>query len=1261
MFHKYSKASYNSSDIETFFFHGVKMATLRIFGFLVLTFLTSSLTWAQQCQDPYTPEERARIAQVVANCKIPEQNPLPCDGITNDHVAAADLFTRPIAGSTNGQTETYCALRYACTGKIIETGAKWTNKFDEGCESHQESDTKAPAQQVNPVMVKDSLIEVNRRVLGQRIPVVGADFDLYYFSNKTAGFNPAHTVRTNLTKGIKFGVTGFVVRIYDDRQQLIHTKNYENVPNQTDEFYYHPGLAAGTPQIGTRILTVEIEENYGATKISRKTYVLAGTVKAVTLGIGGWLPGNYHFYDHFSQTLYYGNGKTRTVRSKYALSTFRIAELDASLVYEFDMTGKHLRTRAGLTGETIASFEHNSAYGFLSAIVQPFGRTTTFNRDANGGLVSITAPFGKVTKVTLDVSRNLKTLTNPKNETYRMSYTSFGLLSQFTKPNDRFESYIYNVDGELANVRHEGGYNLSLANQIPSVLNSENVRKVSVTTGMGRQQSVENVATKYGMEFQHAIDPAGLKTNFEFRPVEKTTRSSNGLNENYAKWKPHPTYGDQVALITEDYHRPTGTQLSSQYDDNITMLGPDAFQVRSWTRQINAKGGSATQIYDGSQHLITHQSAFLRTGTWIDSLQRPTKIIIGDQHPIELFYAGANLTKITQSARMTELSYHPTSGLLQTITNPYGQKANFTFDSADRITSASFPGTQTTNYRYDAVGNLVSLQQAIGSSPSFSFGMNEMLQTYQTSIVLPSDVTRYAYNLDNQLISIKRPDANEFKFDYDTSTGLKKYLSDKNGVLQNYFYNQFGQLRRISEPSKSMVDITYVGEWQSGIAFTNQSIGQTQSFDSTFGAFDKVATDNVRGTTGESPIAYRYTSAGDIQMAGNVLFNYDFKNAQIQRVQLGNYVSQLTYSPYGDLLTHRSSDSTTSPTKINYQWQVSRDRMGRILTKSEKLSNDDAQDFNYRYDTTGRLIEVKANGAMTATYQYDLNSNRTQSTINGVVNKATYDRQNRLTSYGPNTYAFNLSGELITKTTPIGTTKYSYNAFGQLIKVVTPTHLITYVVDPQGKRRRKNSNSVFQANYIYDTEGRIVGETDRSGTLTRRYVYASKTKVPDYFINIANKAQYRIITDHLGSLRMVYNVATGAVVQKMSHDEFGRVTQDTAPGYTPFGFAGGIYDHQTGLVLIGNKNYDAESGRWINKDPGFMTTGKVVIDGYAMNDPVNFADQVDLAGWGATMPNFAQKYRSTNPAYLLNNVMRNENYVKTHVGENSLGMNLLGF
>jgi hypothetical protein len=58
-----------------------------------------------------------------------------------------------------------------------------------------------------------------------------------------------------------------------------------------------------------------------------------------------------------------------------------------------------------------------------------------------------------------------------------------------------------------------------------------------------------------------------------------------------------------------------------------------------------------------------------------------------------------------------------------------------------------------------------------------------------------------------------------------------------------------------------------------------------------------------------------------------------------------------------------------------------------------------------------------------------------------------------------------------------------------------------------------------------------------SGNVVSVFVYASKAHVPDYMVR--GGVAYRIVSDHLGSVRMVVDAATGAVVQRVGYDEFG--------------------------------------------------------------------------------------------------------------------------
>ena len=141
-----------------------------------------------------------------------------------------------------------------------------------------------------------------------------------------------------------------------------------------------------------------------------------------------------------------------------------------------------------------------------------------------------------------------------------------------------------------------------------------------------------------------------------------------------------------------------------------------------------------------------------------------------------------------------------------------------------------------------------------------------------------------------------------------------------------------------------------------------------------------------------------------------------------------------------------------------------------------------------------------------------------------------------------------------------------------------------------------------------------VAELDGAGNVRATFIYGTRAHVPDVMV-MPDGTVYRFITDHLGSVRLVVNAETGEFVQRMDYDAFGRVLQDTNPGFQPFGFAGGLYDDDTGLVRFGARDYDAYAGRWTAKDPILFSGLQTNLYLYVAGDPVNFIDPSGEIVW----------------------------------------------
>ncbi|MBK8424239.1 MAG: hypothetical protein IPL30_10145 [Elusimicrobia bacterium] len=152
-------------------------------------------------------------------------------------------------------------------------------------------------------------------------------------------------------------------------------------------------------------------------------------------------------------------------------------------------------------------------------------------------------------------------------------------------------------------------------------------------------------------------------------------------------------------------------------------------------------------------------------------------------------------------------------------------------------------------------------------------------------------------------------------------------------------------------------------------------------------------------------------------------------------------------------------------------------------------------------------------------------------------------------------------------------------------------------------------NGTLTQGYLYDGQLRIVAELDGANNVTARYVYGTRPNVPEW-LEKGGQA-YRIITDHLGSPRLVVNATSGAIAQRMDYDSWGNITNDTNPGFQIFGYAGGLHDPDTKLTRYGARDYDARTGRWTAKDPIGFEGGDTNIYGYCTNDPLN---KVDIDG-----------------------------------------------
>jgi RHS repeat-associated protein len=366
----------------------------------------------------------------------------------------------------------------------------------------------------------------------------------------------------------------------------------------------------------------------------------------------------------------------------------------------------------------------------------------------------------------------------------------------------------------------------------------------------------------------------------------------------------------------------------------------------------------------------------------------------------------------------------------------------------------------------------------------------------------------------------------------------------------------------------------------------------------------RVATQLVNGG---SPVSFGYDVDGLLTNAGALTLARRADNGLLAGTTLGSVTTARTYSAFGELASEQASAGGTPLIQRAY----TRDVLGRITQMVETVQGVTTA-YGYAYDAAGRLATVARDGTPAASYAYDANGNRLSVTTPSGVVAGTYDAQDRLLTYGTASYAYTAAGELLTKTVGAAVTRYTYDALGNLTVVVLPNGTqVEYIIDGRNRRIGRRVNGTLVQGFLYAGKLAPVAELDGAGAVVSRFVYGTRVNVPAYMTK--SGTTYRLVADHLGSVRLVINTTTGAVAQRIDYDEFGRVIQNTNPGFQPFGFAGGLYDDATQLTRFGARDYDAQTGRWTSKDPIRFNGGDSNLYAYVHNDPTSSVDILGTA------------------------------------------------
>jgi RHS repeat-associated protein len=887
-----------------------------------------------------------------------------------------------------------------------------------------------------------------------------------------------------------------------------------------------------------------------------------------------------------------------TVLPGLSLGDILLPAEDSSEVYHFDAYGRHLYTLNALTGAVLYEFIYDNN-GLLVQVIDGDNNTTTIQRDVNGNPLAIVGPFSQSTALTVNTEKYLTSIVNPASEAFRFTYYPDGLLKTFEDPKTNTSLFTYDSSGRLIRDEDPAGGYIDLART-----DIADGYQVTMTNALNRTTAyaVESLST--GDQQLTVTFPDGTRNQV----VDRTDGShdlsmSDGTTITYLN-APDPRWNMLSPVISSmTTSTPGGLSSSSTHTRAVNLSDPDdLLSLINVTENTSVNGRTYTGVYDAATRRFTDTSPEGRQRkTTIDILGRIVQEQIPGLFSLDYTYdEKGRLAAATEGtgteARSMSLTYN-SKGYLDTITDPLTREVSFTYDNAGRITEETLPDGEVVQYGYDANGNVTSIIPPGRPAHTFSYNLVDLVASYvPPDVGVGTNQTLYEYNKDEQLTRTTRPDGKIIDSGYD-SAGRLSTLTIPRGQFVYAYDPTRGQLTSITAPDSGLLSYSYDGFILTGQSWTGVVAGSVvYSYDHDF----RTTSISVNSS---SAIAYLYDNDGLLTQAGDMVFTSDPQNGLLTGAALGNVTETFSYSSFGELQQYNAAYNGANFYSVEFTY----DKLGRIKTNTETVEG--ATDiYEYVYDLAGQLEEVKKNSAIVATYSYDSNGNRLSYSGGGSTVSGSYDDQDRLLQYGSEEYDYTANGELLTMTEGTQIKTYDYDVLGNLIAVTLPDGTqVEYLIDGQGRRIGKKVNSTLVQGFLYQDQLNPIAELDGLGNVVSRFIYGARGNVPAYMIKGGNA--YRIVSDHLGSPRIVINTDTGEIVQRIDYDEFGNVVLDRNPGFQPFGFASGIYDQDANLVRFGARDYEAKTGRWTAKDPILFAAGDSNLYAYVMNDPVNWTDQ----------------------------------------------------
>lgn len=897
-------------------------------------------------------------------------------------------------------------------------------------------------------------------------------------------------------------------------------------------------------------------------------------------------------------------------------------------------------------------------------------RTYTFTRIFDTlRMTEVTEPCascgtGTTAKISYDGAGYPSLLTDQNGNQTQVRISARGLPEQWTRALGKPEAQTVNVrwhaTWRLPELITETGATGTSKQTLLEYDDRGNPRKRTVTVdGQSRVWAyVYNAAGQMESEDGPRSDVNDVTTyEYDAATGNRTlVRDANGLVTQFPSYDANGNVlrmVDENGLIT-DYKYDERDRLA---ETRLSAPGGGAAEV---TGYAYTRFGSLEKLTlpDGSWVRYTYDDAQRKTGV-LDSLgNRITYVLnaVGERERDEIHDPSGQLVQ-------TSHRVFDALGRLERAYDGNPDEATvFTYDKNGNRRTAAHPMRENPDeYRYDALDRLLTTIDPAKNPTEYRYDTQDNLR----KIVDPRGLTTaYDYNGFDELTKLTSPDTGVTQFDYDAAGNLA-LKRDARDIGATYRYDADDRLLSVIYPDET---VTYAYDEASGgagakgrMTGVTDASGRTRFVYDAYGRvlqkIQQLGADS--NAAGRKTLGYAYTQGRVEEMAlpsGAVLrYRYGSDGRVVQITVNGQtLVQEVDYFAYG---------APKSWTGAAGRYARSLDASGRIsgyrTSGGEARLRYDAADrlaevdegsgrpnWRYGYDELDRLkrsTNLNQTGPMPGldlAWTFDANGNRKsqQRTVNASSEVADYvieASSNRLLSINGQARSYDAAGNSAQsqgrtwvysgRGRPIelrqgaaSLARYTYNNYGERVCAAVGGSCPSGVAAGSGYRQ-----------FVYDDDGRLVGEYDAAGGLVAEYVWLDDTPIA-VLKNAAGAAQfggmvsgavaaYYVLPDHLDTPRSIVN-ASGVAIWKWDSAPYGEGSADANPsGLGEFAyrlrFPGQQFDAETGGHYNYQRNYEPETGRYSQSDPIGLDAG-INTYAYVGSDPLDYADALGLKRFG---------------------------------------------